>query len=127
MAASSYGNFKRTSVTHLEKGVLFLSHCYPERIIHDDACHLKKGCVNPVRKEVTAVFKRLGKMDMVVDKLQFRNHVDLWCEPNCNPYDRNELHGVSVCPSVCPSVYRHHLAFLGGGIGGLTSDFEENR
>ena len=127
MAASSYGNFKRTSVTHLEKGVLFLSYCYPERIIYDDACHLRKGCVNPVRKEVTAVSKRLEKMDMVVDKLQFRNHVDLWWEPICNIHDRNELHGISVCLSVCPSVNSDHLAFLGGGIGGLTCDFEENR
>ena len=54
MAASSFGNFKRTSVTHLERGMLFLSYCYPERMIYDDACHLKKCCVNPVRKKMTA-------------------------------------------------------------------------
>ena len=30
-------------------------------------------CVNPVQKKVTAVSKRLGNMDMVVVKLQFRN------------------------------------------------------
>ena len=54
MAASSYGNFKQTSVTHLERGILFLSYCYPERMIYDDACHLKKCCVNPVRKKMTA-------------------------------------------------------------------------
>ena len=51
MAASSFGNFKRTSVTHLERGMLFLSYCYPEKMIYDDACHLKKCCVNPVRKK----------------------------------------------------------------------------
>ena len=55
---------------HLERGIIFLSFCYPERIIYDDACHLKKCCVSPVRKEVTALFKRLGKMDMVVEKLR---------------------------------------------------------
>ena len=56
--------------------------------------------------------KRLGKMDMVVDKFQFRNLVDLWCKPNyCNPHDQNELHEVSVCLSVCPSLYRYRLAF----------------
>ena len=48
-------------MTHLERGIIFLSYCYPERIIYDDACHLKECCVNLVRKEVTAVSKRLGK------------------------------------------------------------------
>ena len=56
-------------MTHLERGILFLSYCYPERTIYDDACHLKKYGVNPVRKEVTAVSKRVAKMDMVVEKL----------------------------------------------------------
>ena len=51
MAASSYGNFKRTSVTHLERGILFLSYFYPERMIYDNASHLKKCCVNPVQKK----------------------------------------------------------------------------
>ena len=55
----------------LERGILFLSYCYSERISYDDACHLKKCCVNPVQKKVTALSKRQGKMDMVVDKFQF--------------------------------------------------------
>ena len=63
-------------MTHLERGLIFLSYCHPERIIYDDGCHLKKCFVNPVRKEVTAVSKRLGKMDVVVDKLHFRSRVD---------------------------------------------------
>ena len=76
MAASSYDIFKETSVTHLERGIIFLSYCYPERIIYDDACHLNSCCLNRVQRGVTAVSKRLGKMYMVVDKLHFRNHVD---------------------------------------------------
>ena len=76
MAASSCGNFKETSVTHLKRGIIFLSYCYPERIIYDDACHLKNCCLNPVQREMTAVSKRLRKMYMVVDNLHFRNHVD---------------------------------------------------
>ena len=63
-------------MTHLERGIIFLSYCYPETIIYDDSCELKKCCLNPVQKEVTTVSKRLGKMYMVVDKLHFRNHVD---------------------------------------------------
>ena len=82
------------------------------------AFHLKKYCVNPVQQKVTAVSSTLGKMDMVVDKLQFRNHVDLWCKGNCNRHDQDELREVSVCPSVCPPVYRYGLAFLRRVVGG---------
>ena len=92
------------------------------------ACHLKKYCVNPVQQKVTAVSsKRLGKMDMVVDKLQFRNHVDLWCKPNCNPHDQNELREVSVCliyVSICIQIW---FGFFGESGGGLTCDCEGNR
>ena len=73
--------------------------------------------MNPVQKKVTALSKRLGKMDMVVKKLQFRNLVDLWCKPNCNPDDQNELREVSVCLSLCPTLYRYRLAFLGRVVG----------
>ena len=45
--------------------MLFLSYYYPERIIYDDACHLKKYCVNPVQKKLTVVSKRLGKINML--------------------------------------------------------------
>ena len=62
-------------MTYLERGIIFLSYD-AERIIYDDACHLKKCCLNPVQKEMTAVSKRLRKTYMVVDKLHFRNHVD---------------------------------------------------
>ena len=71
-------------MTHLERGVLFLSYFYPDRIIYDDACDLQKYCVNRILKKLTAVSKRLGKINMVVDKLQFRNLLDLWCKPNGN-------------------------------------------
>ena len=87
-------------MTYLERGIIFLFYD-PERIIYDDACHLKKCCLTPVQKEVTAVSKRLGKMCMVVDKLRFRNHVDRSCKANCNPHDRDKLNGVSICVSVC--------------------------
>ena len=62
-------------MTYLERGIIFLSYD-PERIIYDDACHLKNCCLNPVQRGVTAVSKRLGKMYMVVDNLHFRIHVD---------------------------------------------------
>ena len=61
-----------------------------ERIVYDDACHLKKYSVN-LKRKIAAVAERLSDMDMVVDKMDYRNHVDSWCKANCNPYDRKDL------------------------------------
>ncbi|XP_068684800.1 uncharacterized protein [Montipora foliosa] len=47
-----------------------------ERIVYDDACHLKKYANNPLRWNVTRVSEKLADLDMVVDKMHFRNHVD---------------------------------------------------
>ena len=49
--------FNEKSETHLERGILFLSYCYLERIIYNDACHLKKCCMIPVQKKLVAVSK----------------------------------------------------------------------
>ena len=49
-----------------------------------------------MRKDITSTSKKLSEIDMVVDKLHFRNHVDKWCKENCNPYDRKDLEGVSL-------------------------------
>ena len=38
-------------------------------------------------------------------------------KPIANRHDQNERHGVSVCRSLCPSVYGYRIAFLGGGGG----------
>ena len=48
-----------------------------------------------------AVAERLATMDMVIDKMHFRNHVDNWCKANCNPYDRKDLDGVSYLVIKC--------------------------
>ena len=55
-------------------------------------------------KEVTAVFKRLGKMDMVVEKLRtFQESCGLVVQSHyCNPHDpRKGGKFLSVCVSVC--------------------------
>ena len=96
-------------MTHLDRGTIFLSYCYSGRIIYDDAFHLKKFCVNPVRKEVTALSKRLGKMDMVVEKLRtFQEScgsmVQTQLQPpllKWTPWSRC----LSVCLSVCLCVH----------------------
>ena len=71
-----------------------MSYCYPERTTYDDTCRLKKCCVSPV-------FKRLGKMNMVVEScgLMVQSH-------DCNPHhDPCMGGGVSACLPVCVSVW----------------------
>ena len=79
--------------------------------------------MSPVRKEVTAVSKRLGKMDMVVENLRtFQESCGLMMQSHyCKPHDprMGGGGGVSVCLSVCLSVYsRISLRFLFRGGGG---------
>ena len=69
--------------------------------------------------------KRLGKMDMVVEKLcTFQESCGLMMQSHdCNPHDPRTGRGggvsVSVCLSVCPSVYsRISLGFFFPGGGG---------
>lgn len=50
--------------------------------------------MNQKRKNSTKVTEGLANMDVVIDKMQFRNHVDNWCKANCNPYDHRDLDGV---------------------------------
>ena len=67
--------------------------------------------------------KKLGKMDMVVEKLRtFQESCGLMMQSHyCNPHDPRMGVSVclSVCVSVCPSVYSQiFLGFFTGGGGG---------
>ena len=112
----------------MERGIIFLPYCYPERITYDDACHLKKCCVNPVRKEVTAVSKGLRKMDMVGDKYISGN---MWID-DAKPIATTTIEiNCMEQVSVCPSVYRCRFTLREGGWergGGIkTYDCKGNR
>jgi len=50
--------------------------------------------MNPKRKNSTKVTEGLANMDVVIDTMHFRNHVDNWCKANCNLYDHRDLDGV---------------------------------
>ena len=68
--------------------------------------------------------KRLGKMDMVVEKLRtFQESYGLMMQSHhCNPHD--PARGVSVSLSVCPSIYsRISLGFFSGGGGGVRTSY----
>ena len=91
-------------MTQLERFIIFLSYCYREKIIYDYACHLMKCCVNPARKEVTAEAWDDGYGS---EQVTFLESCGSMVQSQLQPHDRNEQHGVNVCLSVCPSVYRY--------------------
>ena len=78
------------------------THVFPTRnyygstgfVCYDDGCHLKRYASHQARKELTPTAQRLSKMNIVVDKLHFRGHVDKWCQEHCNPYTFEELNEV---------------------------------
>lgn len=62
----------------------------PKDIVHlgfvcyDDACHLTKFAKNPLRADLTPQAKQLASVQMVVDKMHMKGHVDKWCKENCD-------------------------------------------
>ena len=69
------------------KGMVAKIFCLQGMICYDDACHLKKFAQNPKRCDLWEVTKLIASKNIVCDKLHFPNHVDKWCQKNCNPYD----------------------------------------
>ena len=63
-------------------------------VCYDDGCHLKRYASHHTRKELTRTAGRLSTMNIVVDKLHFRGHVDKWCQQHCNPHTFEELNDV---------------------------------
>ena len=49
-------------------------------ICYDDGCHLRKYTRNPERSKVTSAAARLSEINIVVDKMHFKGHVDDWCK-----------------------------------------------
>ena len=74
--------------------ILFLIH-HAACVCYDDACHLKKYACNPSRKNTTTTSSRLASLNIAVDKLHFRGHVDPWCHQNCDLYKFDELKEVN--------------------------------
>ena len=54
-------------------------------ICYDDACHLKRFAENPIRANLTEEAKKLASVEIVVDKIHMRGHIDPWCKEFCDP------------------------------------------
>ena len=60
-------------------------------VCYDDACHLTKFAKNPSRADLTRQPKQLASVQMVVDKMHMKGHVDKWCKQNCDAKTFPEL------------------------------------
>ena len=84
-------------------------------------CHLKKLCVNPVRKEVTAVSKRLGEDGYGRGQVTFQESCGSMVQIQLQP-PLSKWTAWSKCVSVCLVYWRTHIfniishfIFWGGG------------
>ena len=59
--------------------------------IYDDACHLTKFAKDPSRADLTLQAKQVASVQMVVDKMHMKGHVDKWCKQNCDAKTFPEL------------------------------------
>lgn len=71
--------------------IYIFKQCDADIICYDDGCHLRKYCRNEVRASFSKASVKLAAINIVVDKLHFKGHVDPWCHTNCNPYEVEDL------------------------------------
>ena len=78
-------------------------------LLYDDQCHLKKFSENPAKADLNDITKKVAKLEKYVDKFHFRNHVDAWCQQNCNPDDCQALKGVNsqICEQLFKKINSH--------------------
>lgn len=91
---------------------IYSSYSNVEFVVYDDACHLKKYCINPVRSGLSVTAALIAQKNIVVDKMHFKGHIDGWCHRHCNPNDFSELNNVRNLKNTCTvynPVYMHVL------------------
>ena len=69
-------------------------------VCYDDGCHLHKFARNPSRSSLTATASRIANLEIVIDRMHFKGHVDSWCKQNYNPDNFMELNDVRLAGSI---------------------------
>ena len=54
-------------------------------LVYDDGRHLRKFAINSVRNTLTKIAQNITEMEIMVDKLHFKGHIDQRSRHNCNP------------------------------------------
>ena len=80
-----------------------------KQILYDDMCHLKRYAEDPKRANINDITQKLASINKHIDKFHFRNHIDKWCQKNCNPDAVPELKGVNsqVCEQLFKKINSH--------------------
>ena len=73
-----------------------LKSTHLEFICYDDGCHLRKFARNPVRNNLTPASTLLSKLEIVVDKMHIKGHVDPWCLQTCDARKFKSLDKVTI-------------------------------
>ena len=60
-------------------------------VCYDDGCHLRKFSRNPVRSSLTTTAVKIAELEIVIDRMHFKGHIDSWCKQTCNPDNFSEL------------------------------------
>jgi hypothetical protein len=66
-------------------------------ICYDDGCHLRKFSQNPIRRNQSKTSEKIANLEIVVDKMHFKGHVDTWCRQHCDPNKHRHLDKVCLC------------------------------
>ena len=71
-----------------------------EYICYDDGCHLRRFARNAIRRDTTTTSKKIADIEIVVDKMHMKGHIDSWCLEHCDSRKITELDHVSYCTYV---------------------------
>ena len=92
-----------------------LHACFTAEVLcYDDGCHLRKYARNPVRSKLSKAAVRLSNIDIVIDKMHYNGHIDMWCKANCNPYNVKQLEKVTQTCVIYTPVCTFMNAYVGG-------------
>jgi hypothetical protein len=86
--------------------VYMMKNCehIPDILIYDDACHLKRFVRNKNSfAQETSANKRIVGLEILCDKLHYRNHIDPWCRKNTNPYKNSVANSTNT--EVCEQIF----------------------
>ena len=64
-----------------------------------------------MRSTLTDIARKITAMEVVVDKMHFKGHIDQWCRCHCNPNDFDDLEKVYV-EKVCIFTQSLHACHL---------------
>ena len=76
--------------------IILYVHLSAGFVCYDDGCHLRKFARNPAHAGLTATTSKTAELEIVIDRMHFKGHVDSRCKQTCNPDNFSELNNVRI-------------------------------